>query len=216
MIITIDGPAASGKSSVAKELAKELGFYYLYTGLLYRGTAYILAEILKIDPDKFSSLTLEDLNFVKNMGYYYKEGEPQIFFEGENITEKLKNPAIDQIASKISTNKYVRQALLEMQQDIGKKYDIIADGRDCGSVVFPNADYKFFLTASLEVRARRKSKMDGMPLEEAMEELAIRDERDKSRDVAPLIVPKDAVTIDNSNISQVETLQEFLKYIDFK
>jgi CMP/dCMP kinase len=213
MIITIDGPAASGKSTVAKSLAKKLGFYYLYTGLLYRSVGYVLAEKRDVLPDEFSKLTAEDLKFIDQIKYVYEDGKPKIIFEGEDITSKLKDSSVDKLSSLIGANKYVRQALLPTQRDVAKSYDIIADGRDCGSVVFPNADYKFFLTASIEERAKRKSKMGGMTQKEAEEFLRERDERDKNRDVAPLVVPEDAVIIDNSNLDIEQTLHPFLKYI---
>jgi len=216
MIITIDGPALSGKSTVAQKIAKTLGFYYLYTGLLYRAIAYILVEKLKVEEGEFSFLSLKDLEFVEDLHYSYQEGEPQVFFRGEDITSKLKDLSVDQSSSKIGANKNVRAALLELQRKIGRNYDIVADGRDCGSVVFPNADYKFFLSASLEVRSERKSKYEGISKEEVAKELTERDERDKSRKVAPLVVPKDAIFIDNSALTIEETVQKFLNYIQKK
>ncbi len=213
MIITIDGPALSGKSTVAQKLAKNLGFYYLYTGLLYRAIAYVLVEKFKVEEEELSSLPLKDLEFVENLHYSYQEGEPRLFFRGEDITSKLKDPSVDQLSSKVAANKNAREALLEIQREIGKNYDIVADGRDCGSVLFPNADYKFFLSASLEVRAERKSKYEGISKEKAARELAERDERDCSREAAPLVVPKDAILIDNSDLNIEETVQKFLDHI---
>ncbi|HBS47799.1 TPA: (d)CMP kinase [Candidatus Dependentiae bacterium] len=213
MIITIDGPSVSGKSSVAQIIAKNLGFYYIYSGLLYRAVAYILVEKFKIVPQLFSSLTLADLGFVAEIKYLYENGSPKIIYKGEDITSLLKNPIVDQLTSKVSTNPAIRDVLNALMRNIAKEHDVIADGRDCGTVIFPGADYKFFLTASLEVRALRKSAGDKISLQEANSSLSERDGRDQSRSVAPLIIPKDAVVIDNSDLNIEETVEKFLSYL---
>jgi cytidylate kinase len=213
VVITIDGPAASGKSTVAKRLAKRLNFYYLYTGLFYRAVAYILLEKLGVNLGDFENLREEDLSFVSNIEYSYKNNEPHIFYKGEDITISLKLPNIDQPASIVSANESVRKAILCLQRNVAKRYNIVADGRDCGSVIFPNADYKFFLTASLDVRAKRKVDEVGVDFDIAKEELATRDQRDKRRKISPLIIPSDAIVIDNSNLDREETLERFLKEI---
>jgi cytidylate kinase len=232
MIITIDGPVASGKSSVAKKLAEELKMYYLYTGLLYRAVAHIMFNKLfqernkEISIDELSShlktMSLDQLGFVKNICYDYgkNEGEarPYIFYQDEEITEKLYTSELDQPASIVSANRYVREALLSVQRDIAKKYDIIADGRDCGTVVFPDADHKFYLTADVDVRAQR------LMLDEtrgALEkdfakvkvELEERDKRDQERLVAPLKIPQGAIIVDNSKLTLEDTVNKFLLYI---
>ena len=155
MIITIDGPAGSGKSTVAKELAKELKNYYLYTGLLYRAVAYIWLNKLNKKLQDLDKATSKDFEFISKISYEYYENNPEIFYEGERLTPFLNQTTLDQPASILSARKDVRENLLEIQQSVAKNYDIVADGRDCGSVVFPDADYKFFLTASLGVRAKR-------------------------------------------------------------
>ncbi|MCK4517659.1 (d)CMP kinase [Candidatus Babeliales bacterium] len=232
MIITIDGPVASGKSSVAKALAKELGFYYLYTGLLYRAVAYLL---IKENGGDFAQglahewLATSEVEFIKDICYDYGEesgnSRPYIFYKNEEITEHLYDRSLEQPASIVSANKYVRAGLLETQRNIGKKYDIVADGRDCGSVVFPEADYKFYLTADVDVRVRRllldkkrhilaKSiQAEEKTSQLAKEELERRDKRDREREVAPLVIPEGAIVVDNSKLSQLETINKFLACI---
>lgn len=220
MIITIDGPAASGKSSVAQELCKHLQMLHLKTGLLYRAVAYILINEFNkiISKDEPLELTDNDLEFVKNIRYEFKENKPQILYKNNEITEQLSYTALDQIASIVSANAKVRQVLLEAQRQIGKKYNIIADGRDCGSVIFPDANYKFYLTASSTARANRvfadSTRKTGLKnLEEIKNDIELRDKRDQERDVAPLTTPENAITIDNTDLNFEQTIQEFLKYI---
>jgi cytidylate kinase len=218
MIITIDGPAGSGKSSVAKALAEKLDIYYLNTGLLYRAIAFIW---LKNDPnlEKVDNLNDEQINFIDKIEYKYIGKEPNIFYEDKNITKELFNNVISQAASILSAKKEIREKLIHLQQNVAKKYDIVAEGRDCGSVIFPKADYKFYLTASLDIRAKRifsdnARKNVGVLLDEVKVSLEERDERDTNRQVAPLIVPGDAIVIDNSQMDQDQTIKRFLSKID--
>ena len=217
MIITIDGPAGSGKSSVAKSLAQKLNVYYLNTGLLYRAVAFAW---LKFDPkfEKVNNIKDIDLSFIKNIEYRYVDKNPNIFYESKNITGQLLNNVLSQVASILSANLEIRKRLLDLQRNVAKKYDIVCEGRDCGSVIFPNADYKFYLTASLDVRAKRilGDKMRGDPeltFEKVKVELEVRDQRDKNRSVAPLVVPENAIIVDNSGISEKETILLFLSKI---
>jgi len=211
MIITIDGPVASGKSSVARVLAKELKIYYLYTGLLYRAVAYIMNER---DDD-------QDLSFIKNIAYDYGKGEearPFIFYDGKDIADLLYESSVGERASIVSARKEVRDALIDLQRDVAKRYDIVADGRDCGTVVFPDADFKFYLTADVDVRATRlmldeTRGLMGKSLEEAKARLQERDRRDTERDVSPLTIPEGAVIIDNSGMTEKKTIEKFLDVI---
>lgn len=214
MIITIDGPVASGKSSIAKALSQTLGYYYLYTGLLYRAVAYLAVQEGK-NP---SSLTEKDLWFIPSISYEYVDGNPRIYFKERDITDNLFNVSIDQPASIVGECGIVRAALLEIQRSIAERYDIVADGRDCGSVIFPNAEYKFYLTASVDERVRRlhgdkHRKAFEFSSEKLKAELEERDKRDKERSVAPLIIPKDAIVVDNSEMNFQQTLSLFLKKI---
>ncbi|QQR49283.1 (d)CMP kinase [bacterium] len=224
MIITIDGPVASGKSSVAQALATRMGFYYLYTGLLYRAFAYLLKK--KYDAEISQFLTCvgpcvvqpADLMMTAGIDYAYVDGKPRITIYGSAVVDELYHHDIDQLASIVSANKAVREALLPLQRHIGKRYDIIADGRDCGSVVFPDADYKFYLTASVDVRAQRvlndaKRKNGDIDAAKIRQELEARDQRDMNREVAPLRIPEGAIVIDNSTLTFKETLDAFLQNI---
>ncbi len=218
MIITIDGPAGSGKSSVAKALAQKLDFYYLYTGLLYRAVAYILIHKSGKEISELNNLQKKDLDFIPEISYEYKNKFPHIFYFGEDLTDYLSDIALDQPASIISVDKEVRVSLLDLQRSIAKKHSVIADGRDCGSVVFPNADYKFFLTATIDIRAVRtlNDKNRGElrdDLKKVKVELEKRDRRDREREIAPLIEPNGAILVDNSTMTKEQTLEYFLKFI---
>lgn len=220
MIITIDGPVASGKSSIAKEIASRLNLFYLNTGLLYRAVAYILVHDFRknINLEVPLEISEQELVFVKDISYEFISGEPHVFFLKKDIIQFLSDASYDQIASSVSASKTVRDILLPVQRAIGEKYSIIADGRDCGSVVFPNADYKFFLTASIEVRTQRvlddpKRKMQTESYDQVKKEIEARDIRDRERTVAPLVVPDDAIMIDSSNLNFEQVVQEILKNI---
>ena len=209
MIITIDGPVASGKSSVARALSQHLDIYYLYTGLLYRSVAHVLAT---------TDETLDDLSFISCISYSYQDDKPQLLYGEQDITKHLAHESLSQQASIVSANPHVRTALLPLQHQVGKTFDLVADGRDCGSVVFPHAPYKFYLTASIDVRAQRllsDTKRGGVvqTLYGAIEEITARDKRDMEREVAPLRVPEGGVTIDNSDMSIEKTVQQMLAHI---
>ncbi|MBU1008341.1 (d)CMP kinase [Candidatus Dependentiae bacterium] len=232
MIITIDGPVASGKSSVARALARELKSYYLYTGLLYRAVAHVLLDRLKKEKTRrpflpefqeyVEELGPDQLEFVSDLCYDYGKDDdgdrPYLFYLGEEITHDLYSSELDQPASIVSANKHVRDALLDLQRDVAKRYDIVADGRDCGTVIFPQAEHKFYLTASPEVRAQRLMLDEKRgPLQKDIEkveaELEQRDKRDRERSVAPLTIPEDATIIDNSELTLQETVNRFLRAI---
>lgn len=210
MIITIDGPAASGKSTTAKLLAEMLKFNYLSTGLLYRAVAYLL---LRNNRNINDQLMQKDLDFINDIKYEFNGNNPKISFKHEDITSNLYNNLLDQAASIISKNPLVREKLLVIQRNVANSYSIVADGRDCGTVVFPNADYKFYLTANVEVRANRMKqdlarKNLQMDIEEIKKSLIERDKRDMERSIAPLRIPEGGIIIDNSNMNIQDTLKE--------
>ena len=223
MIIVIDGPAASGKSTVAQLLAKELGFYYLYTGFLYRGLAYVLAHQYGYDDAQMEQVRVEDLdaivhaqhnghNGIRRFEYRYENGLPKIFFDGVDLSPFLKTKEIDNWASLISAQPLVRHAVFEYQVRIGNEHDVVAEGRDMGTVVFPQADYKFFLTAAVEVRAKRWQAMQkrfgvDYTLEESRAAVSERDQRDTGREHSPLQQAFDAVLIDCSEMTVDEVVK---------
>lgn len=222
MIITIDGPVASGKSSVARELSQRLSFFYLYTGLLYRAVAYLLSQEKGITDEQFAdraeSIKSKDLKFIEKIYYDYRGAQAHILIDGQDVTDALHDISLDQRASIISANKHVREQLLEIQRNVAERYNIIADGRDCGTVVFPDADYKFFLTATPEVRAQRlmldpKRSAQAKTIIEVKAEVELRDTRDSQRAVAPLTIPDNAIVIDSSHLTFEQTVAKFLGYI---
>lgn len=222
MIITIDGPTASGKSSVARALAKRLNFYYVYSGLIYRALAYLLINQKAYTQEQLKKPLAEDIAQLldqKRFVYRYDDQEQErVFFDAQDITPFLKDSFIDQAASIVSTHERVRSELRNVQRIIARSYDLVVDGRDAGSVVFPEAEYKFFLTASPEIRAERW-RLQQLQLGEeftpkqAREQIAQRDKRDQTRDIAPLIIPNDAIVIDNSALNIEETLDTMLEYL---
>lgn len=222
MIITIDGPTASGKSTTAQLLAQKLGFYYLNSGLLYRAFAYILLH---------NGYTVDTIAHVKSSDIVAYLGQsrltydadeannPIVKFDGTDITYALKGSAlIDQSASIVSANNDVRQMLLKIQRDFGQVHSLVIDGRDAGTVVFPNAEYKFYLTADIRVRAGRlmidqQARGNNLTLQEACSQIEMRDKRDIERTSAPLKVPVGAIIVDNSLWSLEETVRHMLDLI---
>jgi cytidylate kinase len=221
MIITIDGPVASGKSTVAQVLAQRFNFYYLYTGLLYRAIAYALVKTYgysELDLASPKSSDLDELLASGRIVYMFHDGMAHIVFDGTDITNLLKTEYVDQISSISSANSLVRSAVYRLQQSIATGTDIVADGRDTGSVVFPRADVKFFLTASVEERARRwrndqVSQGNAVTLSDAITAVNMRDQRDKTRKISPLIQAADAILIDNSSWSIDETIERMVQVV---
>jgi len=216
MIITIDGPTASGKSTVAKNLAEKLGIYHLNTGLLYRGLAYLLINQFHYDQKRLKNPDKTDVDqILQKFVYCFDRGAASVLFDGKDITPDLKNSEIDFYSSIISQNIQVRKDLLSFQRGLGNQFDLVIEGRDCGSVVFPNADLKIYLTADLRVRAIRWQKYmelkgKNFSLDECIKAISDRDERDKTREISPLIVPENAVIIDSSNLTEEEVLDKII------
>lgn len=223
MIITIDGPVASGKSSVAKALAQKYGLYYLYTGLLYRGASYLLIKRGIINPATLterSRIHLQEAEVAcfSELSYTYINGKPGIMIDGQDVTDDLVQTSFDRCSSLVSSVPLVREKLLAVQCDIAKKHDLIADGRDCGTAVFPDADYKFYLTARCLVRAERLAvdparNKKNLGVDELKREIEERDLRDMQRSISPLTVPDGAIVIDNSTLSFDETIAQFAKHL---
>lgn len=224
MIITIDGPAASGKSTMARLLAKRLGFFYLNTGLLYRALAYLLVNTYHYDESHLFNPALEDVQKALDQQHFsYTMNASQtgsIVVDGKDITSLLKTPLIDQYASIIGTSKVVRDQMAYLQRAMATAYNIIVEGRDAGSVVFPQAEVKFFLTAQPKIRAQRwydekiKNKNNTLSLKQALHEILERDKRDSERSIAPLIIPEGAHVIDNSTMNIEQTLEAMLNIVN--
>jgi len=222
MIITIDGPALSGKSTLGRALANELGYYYLYSGILFRAIAYLLQTQAGYNAQTIADVEQVDIaQFLdpKRFEYRYDPhiGE-QVFFDGIDITDQLKTPDVDALASIIATNSVVRDALKDLQKRIAEHKDVVVDGRDSGSVVFPHAEYKFYITASAQERARRmqgalNKKGKSITIDEAREQVAVRDARDMQRAIAPLIKPEGAIEVDTTGLQKHETMESILELL---
>ncbi len=215
MNIAIDGPSGSGKSTIAKIIAKKLGISYLDTGAMYRGMGYyaIKNNVPLDDEQKIMSL-LDKLN----MEIYESEGVQQVIINGENVTPYIRNHDISMAASTISKIPAVRIKLVELQRKIAQKTDCVLDGRDIGSFVLPDAEYKFFMTASSLIRARRRQidlqeKGQNFPLEEIKEDIEKRDLQDTTRAFAPLVVADNAIVIDTSDMNVEEVTETILGFI---
>ncbi len=202
--IAIDGPAGAGKSTIAKRLAGELGFQYVDTGAIYRTVGYFY-DLVGIGPKDADGIHRLINEFVIEVVYDQADGSQHMLLNELDVTEDIRTPEISQIASQIAANPEVRELLLDMQRDVAKKYNVVMDGRDIGTVVLPKADVKIFLTASAEVRARRRyeelqRKGAKDSYEKVLKDLEQRDYQDSHRAVAPLKRAKDAVLVDSSQL----------------
>ncbi|OAG28420.1 (d)CMP kinase [Thermodesulfatator autotrophicus] len=216
LLITIDGPAGAGKSTVAKKLAQKLGYLYLDTGAMYRVVA-LAAKRLGLDFQ--DEERLGELAKTLDFKLVPRENGVSVFLGEEDVSQAIRTPEIDRLSSVVARVPGVREALKTRQQAIGKEGGVIAEGRDMGSVVFPDAEIKFFITASLEARARRRykeQKQKGLNIsfEEVLTNLRERDERDSKREVAPLVIPEGAIIIDTSELSPEQVLDMVLKEIE--
>jgi cytidylate kinase len=207
-VIAIDGPSASGKGTVAARVAEALGFHYLDSGALYR-LATLAALRSSTDVDDEAALA----KVTAKMGIEFRAGS--VFLDGEDVTEALRTEEVSAAASRVAARPAVRAALLDRQRGFRRPPGLVADGRDMGSVVFPDAPLKVFLTAGVEVRAERRHKQlmeKGMyeKIGDVVEELARRDERDTSRPVAPLKHYPDALFLDTTGISVDQAVAKVL------
>ena len=201
--IAIDGPAGAGKSTIAKRLAKELGFMYVDTGAIYRTVAYFF-DLWGVAPKDIDGITryIDELNIAIE---YDEEGVQHMIMNGIDVTDDIRTPEISQKASLVSAHAIVRDMLLDMQRDVAKEYDVIMDGRDIGTVVLPKATVKIFLTASAEVRAQRRCdelNAKGMKAnyDKVLKDIQQRDYQDTHREVAPLKMCRDSIKLDTSEL----------------
>ena len=201
--IAIDGPAGAGKSTIAKRLAKELGYRYVDTGAIYRTVAYFM-DLWGVSPKDVDGVNryIDELT----IGIEYDEdGLQHMIMNGMDVTEDIRSQEISQKASLISAHAVVREVLLDMQQDVAKTNNVIMDGRDIGTVVLPKANVKIFLTASAEVRAKRRcdelnAKGQKANFEKVLKEIQQRDYQDTHREIAPLKMARDSIKVDTSDM----------------
>jgi cytidylate kinase len=200
-VIAIDGPAASGKSSVARELARRLNFIYVNSGAMYRAITW---SALTHQVDPADTHRVIELMGKLRFGATIKDREFHLLIDNADLTEHLHEPGVNAEVSRVSTVPQVRQVTLERMRDCAGKHDLVVEGRDIGSVVFPHTPYKFYIDASPEVRARRRAAQGHS------DEIAARDRADSSRVASPLIVPKDARVIDTSNMLIDQVVDEII------
>lgn len=200
--IAIDGPAGAGKSTIAKQLAKELGFVYVDTGAMYRAMAYyFLTNNISADDETTISEACKDVTVTIS----YENGVQNVWLNGENVSGVIRNEEVGKMASSTSVYPVVRTKLVELQQELAKTTDVIMDGRDIGTVVLPNADVKIYMTASSAVRAKRRydelvAKGVECNLDEIEKDIIERDYRDMNRETSPLKKADDAVELDTSDL----------------
>ena len=216
--IALDGPSGSGKSTIAKRLSSKLDILYLDTGAMYRATA-LKAISLGIDTldEKAVSTFIDDID----LKIEYIDGTQHTILDGQDVSEKIREPHVSMAASNISSLKPVRLKMVDMQRSIASEMSCVLDGRDIGSYVLPNADYKFYITASVDVRADRRFKeltLKGhkVDFEELKKEIEQRDYNDKTRDFSPLVRAEDAILIDTSFMNIEQVVGKVLSIIDNK
>lgn len=211
-IITLDGPSGAGKSTIAKLVAKKLSFKYLDTGAMYRAvTLYMINHNVNIDDKDKVISALNNLNIsFDNVG--------KIYLDGENVSETIRSTEVVNLVSKVSSISEVRQNMVSLQRKIAKDGEYVIDGRDIGSVVFPNAKYKFYMDASLDERAKRRheeelSKGKNLTYEEVKESIRKRDEFDSNRKDSPLVVPENAYVIDTTSMTIDDVVEKITNVV---
>jgi len=208
--ITLDGPSGSGKTTIAKSVSKKLGYVYVDTGAMYRGVGYyMLSNNIDVSDESMVSSVLDKIDLKIELD----AGEQKVFVNGEDVTSLIRTPEISMAASTVSKHKSVRLKLVAMQREIAESCNSIFDGRDMGSFVLPNAEYKFYITADVDTRAKRrylelKAKQE-ITLEKVKSDMIARDEQDSLRAFAPLVIPQGAFVIDTTNLS-IEEVEEII------
>jgi CMP/dCMP kinase len=217
LIIAIDGPSGAGKSTLAKRLAKELGFIYVDTGAMYRALALkVLREGVDLADDASMARLIESTTIDLQV-----DGALQVLLDGADVAADIRTPQVSQMASKASALPAVRARMLELQRDMARRGNIVAEGRDIGTVVFPQAEVKIFLQASAAERARRRfaelqAAGQSVDLTETLREIEERDKRDSERDLAPLRQADDALMIDSSSVDANQVTARVLAHIGTK
>ncbi len=214
LLIPVDGPAGAGKTTVSRALADRLGYRYIDTGALYRGVAY---EVKRRGIDPENEAELQDLCNRIQLGFESEGKELHLYSGGVNISDHIRTPEISMLASAVSAKSVVRAYLLEVQRDIGQKKAAVFEGRDMGTIVFPEADVKFFLDASSKTRALRRyqelESKSSQSFEEVAQDMQRRDKNDSTRNLAPLKPANDAIRIDSSELSVQKVVDLMLSHI---
>jgi cytidylate kinase len=211
MIITIDGPAGSGKSTVAKLLAERLHVRFLDTGAMYRAVALAVLSAAADENDHAAVAQVASLSSISFR-------EDRLFLNDQDVTSEIRSPQVTAVSSIIASNPIVRERLVELQREIGRKGSMVTEGRDQGTVVFPDAEHKFFVTANLESRARRRQrelahKGVNQPISVVMDQLRQRDNRDESRAHAPMKPADNAMVIDTSDLTIAQVVETISRRI---
>ena len=217
--IAIDGPAGAGKSTIAKRLAAELGYHYVDTGAIYRTVAYFM-DLLGVSPKDVDGVEryIDELTIEIE---YDEDGKQHMIMNGMDVTDDIRTQDISQTASLVSAHAVVREVLLDMQRDIAKAHNVIMDGRDIGTVVLPKATVKIFLTASPEVRAKRRcdelvAKGQKAKYETILKEIQQRDYQDTHREIAPLKLARDSIKVDTSDMDIEQVIAAIKEIIQKK
>ena len=216
--IAIDGPAGAGKSTIAKKVASEKNYIYVDTGAMYRAMALYLFR-LGVNPDDSAAISANCVG--ADITIEYRDGVQVVLLDGENVNSLLRTPEVSDMASRTSVNGDVRNKLMELQQELARRQNVVMDGRDIGTVVLPDAQVKIYLTASVAVRAKRRflelmEKIGNADLEEIEAQIRERDYRDMNRPIAPLKQAEDAVRVDTSDMTIDEVVAKILSVIDEK
>ena len=217
--IAIDGPAGAGKSTIARRLAQEMGYRYVDTGAIYRTVAYFM-DLWGVSPKDTDGVNRYIDELTVNIEYD-DEGIQHMIMNGMDVTADIRTPEISQKASLIAAQSVVREALLDMQREAARQYDVVMDGRDIGSVVLPKATVKIFLTASAEVRAHRRCKElqekgQKVDYDQILKDIRQRDYQDTHRDIAPLKMTRDSVKLDTSDMTIDQVIAAMKKIIGEK
>jgi cytidylate kinase len=219
LVITIDGPAGAGKSTVSKMLARRLGYIYVDTGAMYRAVAVLARSAGRANP--LDEVLLGEICSGLELEFINNNGVLNLLANGKDITEEIRKPEISSLASAVSAKAVVRERLTKIQREMGAKGGVVLEGRDMGTVVFPDAEVKFFLDASPEIRSRRRhleleAKGEETTFSEVYEQMLLRDRNDESRQLAPLKPATDAIVVDSSSLQIKEVVQVMLDHVEAK
>ena len=217
-VVAIDGPAGSGKGTITKIIAEKRNLVSIDTGAMYRCVAL---NCIEEGIDSTDIAGIEKILETIKIELKKIDGEQKVFLNGKDVSREIREPRVDDVVAKYAAIKQIRDKVTPMQREMGKTQNIIMEGRDIGTVVFPNADVKIFLDCSIEERANRRYKQNlekgiQMTYEEVLENIKERNRLETERDIAPFVKPEDAITVDSTNLSIDEVVEEVLKIIDEK